>query len=214
MALLKRITEHIAGQTNLDKNGREALFYGLQVFCLNVSGLLAVLAVSWALNCLPEAVMVAVIVALLRSLAGGAHCTTPARCTVATALIFPLLGKTAVFLQTLAQLNLAPYIILVYISSLTVIFLKAPVDSPAKPINTAKHRLRLRVLSLAAVTALTIVQLILLQYQSGISQKVIVAVGLGILWATFILTCIGHKFMALLDNLLRNPFAEEVNGNA
>lgn len=214
MTLLEKVTELIAGQINLDKDSREALLYGLQVFCYSAAGFLAVLAVGWALNCLPETVTVTITVALLRSLAGGAHCTTPLRCTVVTALVFPLLGRTASLLETIEPLHPAPFILLISLLALTIILWRAPVDSPAKPITTKEHRRRLRTLSVSVVIILAAVQFILLQHQSGAAHKVIISAGLGMLWETFMLTKTGHKFMALLDSLLRNPFAKEVNRNA
>jgi len=203
MTSLEKLTIFLAKKTNLEKDKQEVLLYGLQVFFYSVSGFLAVISIAYIFNCLTEVTIVAITVGMLRSLAGGAHCSTHLRCTIVTASVFPLLGRAAVFLETANLFNPVPYIVLISISALIVILLRAPVDSPAKPINTEEHRQRLRILSLAAVTFITILQFVLLKFESDLARKLIIAAGLGILWETFILTQTGHKFMAFLDNFLK-----------
>lgn len=202
MTLLEKLAGVIAGQIKLDPDNKQVLYYGLQVFSLSIIGIVAVLVMGWLLNCLKESVAAMVTVALLRSFAGGAHCTAPGRCTAVTALAFSFLGRTAVFLGSLKVFNLSLFIVAIFLITMVVVLQKAPVASPAKPILTEKHKRRLRTLSFCAVSGLFVL-LLAAQYFSILERGTIIAAALGMLWETFILTGPGHRVIAYIDGFLK-----------
>lgn len=203
MAFLQKIAENIAEQINLDRDSQEVFLYGMQVFCVTVSGLMAALVFGWFLNCFTETLIATGSVALLRTFAGGAHCTSPVRCTIVTAIVFPMLGKASILMGVLQPFNALHYTVLTGLLALTGAFLLAPADSPAKPISTERHRKILRFFSLAAVILIT-AGTVILQHQNLIQKTFIYSTGLGLLWQTFILTKSGHTFMDWLDKGLKN----------
>ena len=159
------------------------------------------MVISRLLHCLPESLAAMLTVALLRSFAGGAHCNSPARCTIVTAFTFSLIGLAADRLEAWQPLNLRLYILSTTLVTLSAVLLKAPVDSPAKPILTQQHRRFLRRLSLLTVTALAVLQLIF--QANAVSDEIIIATGLGMLWEALMLTGPGHGLMFVLDYLLK-----------
>jgi len=201
MTCSEKITRLIAGQISLDEDKQQEFHYGLQVFSLTVAGVLIVLVFSWLLHCLPESLTAMLTVALLRSFAGGAHCTSPVRCTIVTAFTFSLLGMAADRLEAWQPFNLTLFVLLNSFLALTAVLLKAPVDSPAKPILTQQHRRFLRRLSFLIVVALAVLQLIFLT--NAAPREIIIATGLGMLWEALILTGPGHGLMFVLDYLLK-----------
>lgn len=191
----------IAGRLNLEQEKQQEFHYGLQVFSLTAAGVVVVLVISWLLHCLPESLAAMLTVALLRSFAGGAHCTSPVRCTIVTAFTFSFIGLAADRLEAWQPINLTLFVLLNSFLTLTAVLLKAPVDSPAKPILTQKHRRFLRRLSLLTVIALAVLQLIF--QTNAASGEIIIATGLGMLWEALILTGPGHGLMFVLDYLLK-----------
>ncbi|MDI6711122.1 MAG: accessory gene regulator B family protein [Bacillota bacterium] len=204
---VRSIAEYLGEKAGLDAETRDVVRFGIESLYLFVAGLLAVTLVAWLLGCIPEALAATGVVVVLRSFAGGAHLTGPGRCMAVTALLFPALGKAA---QTIAAWDsVVPAFITVtpFVCLLAVLIL-APVDNPAKPIRTAAHRRRLKILAAAAVSAAAAVQAALLA--AGASGEVMaVAAGLGLLWQSFILTSAGHAVMHAADRILGGRRSEK-----
>lgn len=190
----------------MDKDDSAALDYGLQVAFLETGGIALVLAAGWLLSCLAETAAVAFTVFVARSCAGGAHCTGAGRCLAVTVLIFSLLGKCASSLAAVQSLDLPLYIVLVSLAALAVFVLRAPVDSPQKPINTAGHRRRLKALAVFALIALTVAQLLLLRLHGSWTSGTVIASSLGLLWEALILTKPGIALVSYLDMILAKIF--------
>ncbi|SHI37797.1 accessory gene regulator B [Desulfofundulus thermosubterraneus DSM 16057] len=184
----------------LTEEQEEIAAYSLLILFQTVISLLGVSLVAWLAGCLPAALATLFTSAFLRSFSGGAHCTSPARCTILSILTVPLFGTLA---TNLAPFFSRPLLALVILAggalAFAVVWQLAPVDSPAKPITSSRERQRFRWLSLAAVLSIVTFQLALLLLSSPNMAILILAAEMGMLWQVFSLTRTGHRFVARLD---------------
>ncbi|AEG16346.1 Accessory gene regulator B [Desulfofundulus kuznetsovii DSM 6115] len=187
----------------LTEEQEEIAAYSLLILFQTVISLLGVSLVAWLAGCLTAALAALFTSAFLRSFSGGAHCTSPARCTVLSILTVPLLGTLA---TNLAPFFSRPLLALVVLAggvlAFAVVLRLAPVDSPAKPITSSRERQRFRWLSSAAVLGVVTLQLALLVLSSPNMAILILAAEMGMLWQVFSLTRTGHRFVARIDKLL------------
>jgi accessory gene regulator B len=188
----------------LTEEQEEIAAYSLLILFQTVISLLGISLVAWLAGCLPAALATLFTSAFLRSFSGGAHCTSPARCTILSILTVPLLGTLA---TNLAPFFSRPLLALVVLAggvlAFAVVWRLAPVDSPAKPITSPQERRRFRRLSLAAVVVVVIIQLLLLPFLNPEAIAPILAAEAGMLWQVFSLTRTGHSFIAGIDRLLK-----------
>ncbi|MDI6907617.1 MAG: accessory gene regulator B family protein, partial [Thermoanaerobacterales bacterium] len=89
------------------------------------------------------------------------------------------------------------------------VLILAPVDSPAKPIRTAVHRRRLKMLAIVAVLAVAAAQAALLAAAGPSGKELAAAAGFGLLWQSFILTSAGHAVMHAADRILGGRRSEK-----
>ncbi|HZK38325.1 MAG TPA: accessory gene regulator B family protein, partial [Clostridia bacterium] len=88
-----------------------------------------------------------------------------------------------------------------FVFSYLVVYKKAPVDSPNKPVRKEKKIRRLRI---GAFITLTIyfIAVAVLYYFSGKDLRFsgyAISVTMAVLWQIFMLTGPGHKFMQVID---------------
>jgi len=198
-----KFTEQIADifkdKLNLDNDTTEIIDFGLKYVFLTLANLAVVLFIGWLLGYLGAVVAVVAGNAGLRIFAGGAHCSSPGRCLVLGALTIPFLGKGAAIFAPL----LMPYYGfiegLIFLCVLALTWKLAPVDSPAKPVLTERHRKRLRLFSFLAVAALTFFSVFF--WQKG-DYAISLGLLLGMVWEAFMLTRWGYKFTGAADRLL------------
>ncbi len=199
----KKTALHMRENLNLSEDQQEIAAYGFEMILHNFLTLGAVILAGWLLGCLPAALTATFAASVLRALSGGAHSESAANCTLISVLLAVLIGKTAIVLGSQVPLPAIISVVLLISSiSLKVIWVLAPVDSPAKPITNEIHRRNLRTLSLVTVTIISAVQLSLTILNPGFFTPYALAVSLGLAWQTFSLTAAGHRFSKRLDHII------------
>lgn len=198
----RQIAAFLRRNLNLTEEQEEVAAYALFIIFLSAASVAAVALAGWLLGCLPAALVVLFTIFVLRSFSGGAHCTSPVRCTLTSAFLIPAMGKLTEAAG--AQLT-QPALTLAVLGGGTLaawLFWRlAPVDSPAKPVTSPEVRKRFRYLSILTAAGTIFLQLILL-WLTSISRSLILAVTAGMLWQAFTLTSIGHRFVAGVDRCL------------
>ena len=179
----------------------EVARYGLQMVVLSAANLAAALLAGRLLGCLADTLAALLTAGALRSFSGGAHSGSPLRCLLFGTLAAAAFGEISRLAAPLLPPAAPPVLIAAGLAlALPVLLRRAPVDSPAKPITSPRHRRNLRRLSLAAALAAALLQVLLWR---GQRVDLVLAVECGLLWQVFSLTAAGHRALARLDRLLR-----------
>jgi accessory gene regulator B len=203
-SLSRELAGYLRKTLELTEEQEEIAAYSLLLIFQTLISLLGISVVAWLAGCLPAALTALFTSAFLRSFSGGAHCSSPARCTVLSMVTVPLIGALATNLaEVFPRPLLAPVILAGGVVALANVLRLAPVDSPAKPITSPQERRRFRRLSLAAVVVVVIIQLLLLPFLNPEAIAPILAAEAGMLWQVFSLTRTGHSFIAGIDRLLK-----------
>ena len=200
MQTAERLAQYLARELDLGERKADSLRFGAEVVFSTVLGLVFIATAGYLSGCLPEALAAAGACALVRSFAGGAHCSTVWRCAVVSAAVFPSLGRTAGAIPFHPGGWELHGVILAFSGVSVYLILKlAPVDSPSNPIREPiRRRLKRRSLTAALVVILALLWL----PSSQTPQSIILAAGLGLLWSALILTSPLHKLMDLADRIM------------
>lgn len=187
----------------LNKEEEEVAVYSLEMIIYGGAGFLLVCVAGLLLKCVAATLIVLIVGMLLRSFAGGAHSSSPYVCILISTVVVPLLGKLAV---VGAPYSSFPVLVLLigggFVVSLAVVWRLAPVESPEKPLSSARHRRQLRLLSVVFLCLAVAVQVsLLLLSPLSRTAAAILAIEAGLLWQTFSLTHAGHRFAVRVDNL-------------
>lgn len=201
MQSANRLAQYLAGELGLDDRKADALRFGAEVIFSTALGLAAIAVTGYLLGCPAEALAAAGACAVIRSFAGGAHCSTAWRCAVTSGAAFSSLGKAA---------NMLPfhpggwesYGIILAVSTVSVYLIVklAPVDSPVNPIKEPARRVRLKRHSLYAALVVTLVLFLALSFHAP--QGIVLATGFGLGWSGLILTAPIHDLMVLADRAM------------
>lgn len=149
-----------------------------------------------------EGIIIFFLVGLLRKSVGGAHSKTFTGCVIYSVFFISLMAFLSHYLINPSLLYYhVTFSVLSFVFSYFIIYKKAPVDSPNKPIQKKEKIKRLRVNAFITITIYFITVAILYYFSrkdlrfSGYAISVTMAV----LWQAFMLTEPGHKFMQVID---------------
>jgi len=208
MGINQRIASYLKNKLNLNSDQEEIIAFSLEVLTLTLANIILVVLAAWLAGSFRESLVTLAVISLYRSFAGGAHCNAAARCTLLSVLLIPSIGRLAIFLGGHANTGL-----LIWLTVLSILFaviavsLLAPVDSPAKPITSPRHRKNLRILSFLFLTTVAAIQFILLKASPGGAASTVTAVNISVFWQTFMLTKQGHGLINRYDQLLVHLFS-------
>ncbi|WP_027717565.1 accessory gene regulator ArgB-like protein [Desulfovirgula thermocuniculi] len=198
----RRIAAFLRQNLDLTAEQEEVAAYALLVIFLTAASVAAVAFLGWLLGCMGEALAVLFTVFVLRSFSGGAHCTSPVRCTLTSALLAPAMGKLAAAGSLLLGAKaLYPAVLGGGGLATWLCWRLAPVESPAKPLTSEAARAFFRRASTAVAAGAIILQVALLRF-TPVPRSLVLAVTAGLLWQVFTLTAAGHRFVAGLDKTL------------
>jgi len=201
--LSKKAAAHMRKNLNFSNEEEEVVVYGFEMFFHNSFTIAATCLAAWLLGCLSTTLTTLLVATLLRSFSGGAHNESPLNCTLKCVVVYTSIGKVSiVYGNQIPALANVVFVLAVLLISFKIIWALAPVDSTAKPINSESHRRHLRRLSLAAVVAISALQLALLKLNYSFFSQYSLAAGLGVAWQSFTLTQAGHKFVSIFDDIV------------
>ena len=153
--------------------------------------------------------IIAFTVALLRKFSGGAHATSPNRCTLISVIVLGAFSLLLKYFIPYASITLVIlYNVISFIFTFTVLIKLCPVDSPNKPIRKQETRLKFRKVSFRILFFLFFLSVILwvlyLKIHSVLLLTAIASIFTGMLWQSLTMTYAGHLMINKLDIFIHN----------
>ena len=208
--LAKTLSEKISAEITLNDDQKEVVAYGI-VACLQTIfsfGLIVIFALIF--NVLPETLIVAFSISILRKYSGGAHASSPTVCAViGTIIAVGVAAFSTYVVQPFLHLWVLIVIILVtFALAFYLIYKLAPIDSPQKPIKTTKKKHRLKIASLCVVVVylliITINIFVYLKTNIMFFNTISFCICLGMTWQVFTLTRGGHLIFIYIDAIIKS----------
>jgi len=176
----------------------EVLAYSIEVLFLNIFNVGTSIIIAYFFGVLPQTIICLVSVSAIRIFAGGAHSNSPWRCAIITALVFPAMGIVAIQFAPIGQTFTDILMGISFVVSFLTLYSLSPVESPSAPIISLARRAKLKRLSIASFTIIFLISAYLRFYMTD-SMETQISIALSVLWASFILTSLGHKFFQFID---------------
>jgi accessory gene regulator B len=191
----------ISSRISLKNEEREIVEYGLKVFLSEVFSLSILFIVLFVTGLIKTGMSILIAAGVLRKFSGGAHCSSPMRCTILGVMTVPLFAFSVERLLILGENKLLAAAVCLNVLSLFNCLKYAPADSPQKPINeVSKKRLKRGVLLLISITSSV---LIAGYFSFYIDISFISAVSVGFFYQSITLTPAGYRFTAAMDRLMQ-----------
>lgn len=199
--MVNRILLNYKKHLSIDENKEAILRYSLHLVISSITGFGLALLIAWLLGIFTYVLVIMVMVALLRTFSGGAHCSSAVNCTVFGAIMMNLLGLFVKYFPLNRELGFTS-MLLTFLFSLWAICIYAPADTPGKPITTKVKREKLRKRSLITIC---IWYAVVLGWFSVTDQFNLMMnlTFIGVLWQSFTLTKSGYHFCHLADKILK-----------
>lgn len=202
--LSQNIAERISQELNFESDKKEVIEYGIFAILQIILSIISVLIIGAFLNVMLESFITTITIALLRKYSGGAHASSPTRCTFIGTIIsvaIPLM------LKNVNDLNVVGIIVfLSFILSYYLVYKLAPVDSIFKPIKKEEKIKRLKKGSIIIVSIyLCLVLGNLIIYISTSYDKFIkysLCICGGMMWQVISLTKLGHKLIYIIETFI------------
>ncbi|WP_157677482.1 accessory gene regulator ArgB-like protein [Dehalobacterium formicoaceticum] len=167
------IASYLGQELNLDQEKETVIAYSLDNILLAITGFVLIVLVGALFGAALPAAITALAGGVLRRFSGGVHAATPIKCMLFSSLGYGLASALGFQLSQ----RVAPamgFFILPFVFALIVVFLYAPVDSPAKPIHDLKLKKRLK---LGSILFILLMLLLVISLEST-TIKVAVTVGI------------------------------------
>ncbi|MBM7854675.1 accessory gene regulator B [Desulfohalotomaculum tongense] len=191
-----QLAKYLSYELNLDRSRQAVIAYGLEVLIGGTIKILVFISIPWLFGIFPQFIAAFLSSAFLRLPSGGVHCSAYYRCLISSLLLFLFIAAISKYLVTFKL----PVHFFLWFSLLTALitFIKlAPVDVKEKPIRCDTRRKILKIISCLMPFIYLVVFNIF-----NLSSDIILASSMSILFHTFTLTNLGHKFFRLVDKIL------------
>lgn len=198
-----RIASYLVDKTKLPRHMEEVLAYSIEVLSLNILNVGTSIIIGYIFGVLPQTIICLVSVSAIRIFAGGAHSNSPWRCAIITALVFPAMGIIATQLAPVGQAFTDVILGTSFVVSFLTLCFLSPVESPSAPIISLARRANLKRLSIASFAIILLISAYLRFYVTE-SIEIQISIALSVLWASFILTSVGHNLFKLIDQSKKN----------
>lgn len=199
MVITKKLSDiclkFIKNNTQISDEEAEKIYYGLQVIMLDISKSIILLGTAYFLGIFTYTLIAFLAFAILRSFASGAHANSTLQCIIANYILF--MGN--VYLSLYIHLNTAAQSI-IFLISLTLVFLYAPGDTEERPLVSKKLRKQLKIKSLLIVIAFFI-SIFIIE-----SQTYTNLITFGVLEAALVITPITYRFFGKKVNNYKNVY--------
>lgn len=203
--LAKGLADNIGKNLQYDSEKTAVVAYGLtaafQMF--TIFFVLSIVGSIWGFWA--EGMIIFILVGLLRKSVGGAHSKTFTGCVTYSIFFISLMAFLSHYLANPDLLYY--YVVFSCLSfgiSYFIIYRKAPVDSPNKPIRKKEKIKRLRINAFITIT-IYLIAVAVLYYFSGENLRFSgygMSITMAVLWQTFMLIEPGHRFVQIIDRKL------------
>lgn len=201
------LASRISQELKLDNDQEEVIAYGTFAIIQMVVSFFLVTIFGWIFHVLIQVLIVSFSISILRKYSGGVHASSPSICNIIGTIVS--VGFAISLNYTYLAINLWMIIfagLLIFAGAFLIIYKLAPVDSPAKPIKTAKKRKRMKKGSIFVIcTYFLIVIVIVLSYFQTLEKSLLLyalCIYVGVGWQVFTLTKAGHIVLTKLDTYL------------
>ncbi len=208
--LAKSISDKISAEVVLSDDQKEVIAYGIVACLQTIFSFGLIVLCGLIFNILPETLIIAFSISILRKYSGGAHASSPTRCSIIGTIV--AVGMAA-FVAYVMQpfLNLCVIFISAIITFTTAFYLiykLAPVDSPQKPIKTKKKKHKLKRASLSVLLVylfiIAINSIVYLNTKVMFYNIISFCICLGMTWQAFTLTRGGHLIFIYIDAIIKS----------
>ena len=208
--LSNRISYKITKTLKLDKCSEEIIAYGAFNLLQILWSTLWIVLFGIVFNMLIEILIIFFIISILRKYSGGVHASSPGRCTIIGTSVCVGLAIIIHKLSWIFNLYLViPFSVISLMSSFYIIYKRAPVDSPAKPIVKVETKKQFKKKAIILLIILFIFVFIMLIFYFRHNNyifllKIVLCICVGATWQCFTLTIQGDKILINIDNILKN----------
>jgi len=200
--LTVRISEFLAEESGKDQ---EVLLYSLTLVKSALMGYGLLFLVSYIFGVWQYTLIAAVTASIFRVISGGAHASSPMRCSIIGILLFTSFGWMAEMVGDINRLVVVSLVLILASVSFLIFYRYAPADTPSKPINSHAQRKYLRVISFSLLVLWTSTALYSTYSFSGYPYVNYLLAGmLGLAWQVFTLTPLGYTTSHALDTHLKS----------
>lgn len=210
LTLTKKISTIICNNLSITGEKREVIEYGMIALVQMVFFFLTVCFIGIFTGTALTALTICLTTSILRKSSGGVHVSSLNICTIIGVTVCLLASVFIQYVLTgwISLFWLIIVAVLCYTLAFVVIYLKAPMDTKNKPINTVKKKKRLRKSCYIILTtyALITTGLIYLSYQFNFSTTYVLCILFGLMWQILTLTKIGSIFIGGLDLGMRRTW--------
>jgi len=201
----RKLARKICEALDYDNEKEQIVAYGLIALFQITATVLGTLAFGFVVGTPVEALIICFSVSILRKYSGGAHAGTILLCTiiaivystafsvVSSRLLAPVADRSALVLAVAVAFFAAFYIV----------YKKAPVDTPQKPIKTTQKKKRMRKCSFLVLTVYLFVSLLLCLFgeNSNTIRGCCISLLFGVAWQVFTLTKLGVFILGKTDHI-------------
>ncbi len=191
---LYSLAHTIAQSQSMDEEQEAVIRYGMGATFQFFTILVLSMFFGWLTGTVMQSLIIYLAVGTLRRFTGGAHGSSMLQCiivSVSSILVMALLSRY-ILAGYLSPVMGTVVCIVFYIISLTIVYLKAPVDSPNKPIKNPEKIKRLRRQSLTFLAAAAAACIVLLSLAIVRDSRYLLSLGfavcLSLLWQAVNLT--------------------------
>lgn len=206
--LSRKIANAISLTLNYNSEKEEIIAYGMIAIIQSIVTISMIILLGLILGVLFEALTVMLSVSILRKYSGGSHANSIELCT-ATAIVYSI--GCALIVRYLLQgvpdiKELFLLSAFTFIGAFWIVYKKAPVDSPNKPIKSEKKIKRMRRGSYIVLAFYFLLNALLIIFsdKNVISGNLALSMQLGIIWQSFTLTNLGTKLSDALNVANKN----------
>lgn len=205
-ALSDKLAKILKDELKLEEEKYEVVKYGLFSFIYIFTSIVLVTLIGGIFGVLIEALFISFTISLLRKSSGGAHSNSEFNCTIIGIVISVV---PAIIINNFQYESKFLYIlgVIIFIISFIGAYKLAPVDSPNKPIRTPKKIKRLRKQTFIILGTYLLLAIFFTTTNNYINivntNNLVMCLYTGIIWQIFTLTKLGHKFIYIIDYLLK-----------
>jgi accessory gene regulator B len=194
---------------NMSREKEQIIVYGAVNLLQTIFSILWIVIAGAVLGVLYEALVFSTSGSILRKYSGGVHASSPGRCiifgTVVSTAVGLFVGKFLYKFSLLSVMILSAFCMVI---SFIAVFIKAPVDSPQKPITRTAIKKMFKRNSIITLMVFSIIIVILYLFYNTSSKlyylKIAECMVLGCLWQSMTLTKTGTAAFKKADSILKN----------
>lgn len=204
--LANRVASKIAKELSYPDEQKRVIAYGLIAIFQSLLMTTIVLLIGFILNTFIESAIMCFAVSILRKYSGGSHACSIASCTIIGIIfctVFALISKMLGTVLT-SPIFLLITGILIFGFALIIAILKAPVDSPNKPIRSVQKKKKMKNFTLIILIIYFVISMILLLNfnRSPAFISAFISLLFSVAWQMSSLTIPGKTILGGLDRLI------------